>query len=260
MTVSRRRALAFGAAVSGLTLRAAWAQGQPVPTGPPLAGVAPAGQPGAGLHQGEPGEDPLLAACLLLGGRRQIEVCQFALEVLQDEDCKAFAKAEIEEHQTIKADLQKLGYEYPAPPKDVPIAPPGAALAGQTAAPGGPRVAPGGQPAAAAGQPVPLFIAIGRLIVPPPASNLLKVEDELVTQCVATYRERMGQKQGDRFDKAFVGDQVHEHYALLDKAQVFGRHATPAMKPSLTKGLAVIQKHIQTLEQLKARFDHGGIK
>ena len=198
---------------------------------------------------GDPGEDPLLAACLLVGGRRQIEVCQFALERLQNHDCKAFAKAEIEEHQKIKADLQKLGYKYPAPPANVP----GAAQPGQPVPPVGPR-----DGAAAAGQPAPVFIAIGRLIVPPPASNLLKVEAEVVMHCVANYRAKMGRKAGDQFDKAFVGDQLHEHYALLDKAQVFSRHASAAMKPSLNDGLAVIQRHIQTLEQLKEQMDRGG--
>ena len=48
---------------------------------------------------------------------------------------------------------------------------------------------------------------------------------------------------------------LHEHMGLLDRAMVFQRHASPAMKPVLAEGQKIIEAHIATLEGLMAKLD-----
>ncbi len=249
MAISRRDALFAGAAAlpaSGLFLGLARGQtspavGQPAPNNrqppaPQPGGTQPTGQPG---NPQQMGEDPLLAACLLLVGRRQIEVCRFDLDRLQNADVKAFAKAEIDEHEGLKAKLKSMGYEYPTAPQ-LPQ--------------GAPR--PAGQQSGNAGMPP--VLAVGRIIFPPGLSGNLKLEDEVVTQCVASYKTNMGKKEGAKLDKAFVGDQLHEHYGLKDKATVFTRHATQQMQTALKEAMTVIDRHIATLEDLMVKVDRQG--
>lgn len=189
-------------------------------------GQPPAAQPGAAA----PPKDPLLAPCLLIGGRKQIENCSFALKKLQNDDCKAFARAEIEEHQTIAKNLKGLGFDYPV-----------------TAAPGAP-----------AGGPVMWVVTAGPAKLPVEAASMVAVDHEVAEQCIANYRKEMDQYSGREFDKRFVGNQLDVHMELLDKVQVFQRHASPKMREVLAEGQKVIEGHIATCKKLMAALDKRG--
>jgi len=258
MTVSRREALILGAAVpvSGLVL--ASARGQ-VPQ--QMAG-------GQGY-----GEDPILSACLLIVGRKQIEICRWAKEKAKGDDVKAFAQAEIDEHEKIKADLRRLGYESPAPPQFGNQFQPGGQLpqSGTTGGPTSGQPGPGQTtPAAQAvtGTPQlsgfqqqqgPKMIAVGRLLLPPGLAEIISLSHEVADQCVANAKTVLEKKAGEgKFDKAFVGMQLHEHYGLLDKAQVFEKHSTDRMREVLQQGRPIIERHIATLESLCQKLEHDG--
>jgi uncharacterized coiled-coil protein SlyX len=247
VSLSRRDALIAGAASVPLSgLWSAVAAQDARPAGQPGG----AGQPGAAAA----GKDPLLAACLLIGGRKQIEKCEFSLTKLRMEETKAFAKAEIDEHVTIKNRLKELGFELPA---DAPR--PGGAPGGGGAQPVPPAA---GQPGAA-GQPVPPgrpagMMMIGKFPLPPGAAELLAVDLEVAQQCVANYRKEMEEKEkkGElKVEKGFVGDQLHEHFGLLDRAQVFQRHASKDMQKVLAEGQGIIEKHIATLKAIMEKLD-----
>jgi len=277
MTVSRREALILGAAVpvSGLVLTSARGQ------------VPQQQQPGG---QGY-GEDPILSACLLIDGRKQIEICRWAKERAKADDVKAFAQAEIDEHEKIKADLKRLGFEYPAPPQfgnefqqggqfqqPGQFQPTGqlpqSGTSGTTVTTSGQS---SGQPTTGTGStasqavtgvpPVssgfqqhgPKMIAVGRLILPPGLDEIVALSHEVADQCVANARTALEKKAGEgKFDKAFVGMQLHEHYALLDKCQVFEKHSTDRMREVLQQGRPIIERHIATLESLCKKLERDG--
>lgn len=234
MSVSRREALFAGAAVpvSAVLWKTAYSQAP--------AAAQPAGTQPVATKQ-PTGRDPLIGVCFLVAGRRQIETCRWAMDKLTNQDCKAFAKAEIDEHEHIKAELRQFGLEYPAVPREVEQA--------AAATPGGTGVQQ-----ASAIQPIPA-IPVGKVIFPPPASDFVAVDHEICTQCIANYKTTMQKKHGLKFDKAFVGDQLHEHYGLLDKAEVAKRNASAEMMPVLNEGQKIIEQHIATLEQLMDRLD-----
>jgi len=280
------------------------------------------------------GEDPLLAACLLISGRKQIEKSKFARDRSKVDEVKSFAQAEIDEHEGMKAKLARLGYEYPTTPRfpggqgqpgaqpagsalppgtsPTPVGTPGqpgtlqpGALqsgahppAGRTVRPGvgQPGALPSGttqpgtlqpgttpgtatqpgvagtQPALPAGatgsQPLPAesgmptappLIAVGRLLMPPGAGELIQTEHEVAERCIANFQDaakrKMTEKGQLKFEKAYIGDQLYSHYALLDHAQVFIKKSTPQMKPALQEALRIIEQHITSLEQIMDRLD-----
>jgi len=98
-------------------------------------------------------------------------------------------------------------------------------------------------------------LVVGRAMIPPPASQLIIVDHEVVEQCIANAKAKMDKWEGAKADKAIAGDQLHEHYALLDHAQVFSRHASREMQPVLNDGMKIIQQHIATLEQIMTKLD-----
>jgi predicted outer membrane protein len=213
----------------------------------PATGTAPA----AGDRQ-PMGRDPLLGACLLVGGKRQIEACRWAMDKLQNDDCKAFAKAEIDEHENIKAQLKTFGLEFPkAADGTSSIALASGMADGSTATPAG-----GTTGTTATPPPVPQ-VAVGRVALPGAASEFVAIDVQVGEQCVANYKKMMSKKQGLKFDKAFVGDQLHEHQGLLDKVQVFRQHASPEMQQVLAQGQQIIEQHIATCEQLMNKLDQA---
>jgi len=260
MTVSRREALVLGAAVpvSGLFLASA-------------RGQVPQQQTPGGQGYGE---DPILSCCLLIDGRKQIEICRWAKEKAKGDDVKAFAQAEIDEHEKIKADLKRLGFEYPAPPQFGNQFPQGGQFqpTGQTSGQASGQPGPGQTATTNAAQAVtgtpqflggqqqgPRMLAVGRLLLPPGLAEIVSLSHEVADQCVANAKAGLEKKAGEgKFDKAFVGMQLHEHYALLDKCQVFEKHSTDRMREVLQQGRPVIERHIATLESLCQKLEGGG--
>jgi predicted outer membrane protein len=179
--------------------------------------------------------DALFASCLLIVGRKQIEVCRFALDRIQHEDVKAFAQAEIDEHETLRKRLEGLGYGYPSP---------SSGGAGDGARRG--RAA---------------ILSVRRAELPPGASELIAVDHEVAEQCIATTKTEQGKLQGLKFDERFVGSQLDAHYALFDRGVVFRKHASPEMAPVLDEARPIIERHIATckalMEKLEARKREG---
>src|SRR4051794_6212769 len=184
MSVSRREALVLGAAVpvSGLFLASA-------------RGQSPQQMPGG---QGY-GEDPILSCCLLIDGRKQIEICRWAKERAKGDDVKAFAQAEIDEHEKIKADLRRLGFEYPAPPQfgnqfqQTGQFQPGSQTSGQPG-PGQTPTATGGPQFTSSQQSGPKMIAVGRLLLPPGLVEMVSLSNEIADQCIANAKAGLEKK------------------------------------------------------------------
>lgn len=224
MSKLSRRELVAAAGVgvlpfTGLTAMALAQTGTPAGT--------PAGVPSAtGVSQ-----DPMIAAELLIMGRKQIEVCRFALERVQNEDVKNFAKAEIEEHETLGRKLQQLGYQYPG--------------------------VPGVVDGTGTARPVSANLTVGRAALPPGVSDAVTVCHEVAQQCIATQRSEMGKLQGSKLDKRFIGQQLDAHYGLHDHGVVFKRRASAEMQPILAQAGQIIEQHITACKAIMEQLDAG---
>ena len=238
MDISRRMALMAG--VFGLPLTAALqglALGQPG-GGQPAAQPTQPGrrpEPPRGLTDAPTALDAPLAACLLIDGRKQIGKCELVRKRLETEEARAFAQAEIEEHEHIGKALAQLGFMYPSAGESRPAATTGNQRAGETL-----------------GQ-----VTVGKGTLPAGAGQIIMTEHDVANQCLATFKAIAERKEGLKLDKAFIGDQLHAHYGLWDKAQVFRKHGTAELRPVLDDGLTIIQKHIATLEGIMEKFDQA---
>ena len=199
-----------------------------------LASVAAAQQP-AGRANGAAmdSQDPPLAACLLIKGKKQIEVCRFALTKIQDADVKAFPQAETDEPEGKKKKLQAAGYDFPASPAGTP--PPGGAA-------GIPGVAMSA-------------VVVGRFPLPAGVGMIIDINREVGEQCVVTTTAEQGKLEGVQFDKRFVGSQLDAHYDLFDHGVVFKKHASAQMVPLLDEARAVIEAHIAICKKLMGKLD-----
>src|SRR5262249_41086812 len=104
-------------------------------------------------------------------------------------------------------------------------------------------------------RPVGRGLSIGAAGPPPGASDMIQAEKGVGGHSTGGLQREMGALPGLRFDKAFVGNQLYEHYNLFDRAVVFRRHASPAVAAVLDEARPVIERHIATLKQLIHRLD-----
>lgn len=253
--VSRRDLMAAGAGLLPLVGLAAAAAAQDAGTA--TTTTTRRAEQGQGRAQGAAddaaldSQDPSLAACLLIAGKKQIDVCRFALDKIQNDEVKAFAQAEIEEHETLKKKLEGLGYQYPTAPESR------AAAAGAGAGAGAIAGADGGGAGAGEGnaRQAARALAVGRTVLPPSAAELILIDHEVARQCVATTEAEQSKLKGLDFDKRFVGSQLDAHYGLFDHGVVFRKHATREMAPVLDEARPIIERHIATCKELMEKLD-----
>lgn len=238
--LSRRHLIITGAAGLGSIPVLSWFAAAQQDTSP---GAGASGR-GQGMQGGS--MDAFIAACLLAKGRKQIEICRFAMDKLQNDECKRFAQAEIEEHEHIKRRLGELGF--------TPTGGGTGTGGGQDRTGTGDRTsgADRNTAAGAAGQGRGDTTQGGRLS--PELMQIVMTDNEVADQCIATLKSEMGKLQGPKFDKAFIGDQLHSHYGLFDHAVVFRNHARQVV-PVLNEGRPIIERHIATCKQIKEHFE-----
>ncbi len=243
MNLSRREMLMAGAALPAAALTAR-AQGTPPPVPPAIpAAVGPA--PVTPVAK-----DPLLAAGLLLAGRKQIDVSLWAAERVHAKNVKEFALDEVREQRALKQRLRELGFRLPAENgRACPAAPvwfaPGAPR-DDTAPPGTPL--PTEAPPTATAPPRPL--AVGDAVLGADASALVRMEDEATTEYIRLVKRDLGRLSGQDFDRAYLGQQLGAHEDLLSRVLVAKRHASRALLAVLNDTQPVIDKHLATLAHL----------
>ena len=268
MNISRREILLTGAAIPVAGVWAAVAHGQPRP-------VAPTGNTPAGLN-----EDPLLAAQLAIAARNQVAGSQVAFQKAQSGEVRAFANAEIAEHQALLARLTDRGFQFPtvtpvpaavpgAAPVDAPagvtgnpppeptanrpvVPQPGTRPAENAVPPSRPAVSP---PPAAGPQASTPLVNVGRMTLPVGESRLILIDTQVGEQNAATFQREIAPLIGLAFDKAYIDDQLFEHYRMRDQVTVFRRHASPVLLPILDEAMPIIERHIATLKGLISRLE-----
>lgn len=225
-------------------------------------------------------KDQALATCLLIDGSKQIQVSQIGAKRAQHQSVKAFAMAEVKEHQELKTKLENKGFK---------------SLVGEVGSSQMPQSGAGSSQGTGTGTVVgttgttPATGTTGGAVVPgttgtTPATGstgktgttgtvpatggtaamgmgegvkMLALKLELAEQCVQTSRKELESKEGADFDKAFTGMQLAAHLQLWDTVQVFKRHASEDLRPVLDEAQPVIEKHIAQLKQIMKQLESG---
>ena len=164
--------------------------------------------------------DPLLAMKLLINGRKQIAICQGALNQLKNEAAIRFAKAEIQEHADLKKKLNSLGYVYCVHGEDdsmIPATPQQIASA--------------------------VFLAMDKPMLESDAMHLL-LAHEIATQCISTQKAELAKFQVQVLDRRFIESQLEAHYDIYDHAFVFRKHASESFAKVLDEARQIIEQHV----------------
>jgi predicted outer membrane protein len=215
------------------------------------------GQPGAQLQQGNrqiPGQrtanyrgdsavnasraiDSHLAACLILGNEEEVALGRFAAQRASNDQVKQFAQQMVDQHSKAISKLQ-------------PFAPEGAMLelAAASEQDQGPRQNQGqrqGQiqnPLTPVGQNGQADANIGQ--------QMLAIERDAKQQCLDLTQKVLGEKRGEEFDHAYVGQQMAGHIQMIAALTAFERHASPELQQVLNEQKQTAEQHLQHLKQL----------
>jgi predicted outer membrane protein len=166
-----------------------------------------------------PTKDQVLASCLAIGNKEEVEIARFAKEKTKNSQVKEFAAMLQEEHQACVEKLAKFAPQI-----------------AQTSLSDGSKTANTSSTTDSARNPQ-IFDAIA-------------LHQEIAQQCLKDTKEMLSEKEDSKFDQCFVGMQLARHAAMKTQLTVFQRHATGELKDIITQGLETTKKHFKTAENL----------
>lgn len=85
--------------------------------------------------------------------------------------------------------------------------------------------------------------------------DMIQLHREVAQQCIFDSKKYLNAKNGDEFDKCFVGMQIARHAAMHTKLVVLQRHTFGEMKQMVAEGIEVTDKHMKAAESLMAKLD-----
>ncbi len=85
--------------------------------------------------------------------------------------------------------------------------------------------------------------------------DMAQLQREIAQQCISDSKKYLNAKDGDEFDKCFVGMQIAKHAAMHTKLVVLQRHTSEEMKQMVTEGIQATAKHMKAAESLMAKLD-----
>ncbi|HET6878941.1 MAG TPA: DUF4142 domain-containing protein [Pirellulales bacterium] len=85
--------------------------------------------------------------------------------------------------------------------------------------------------------------------------NLVRLKQQLGQQCVASAEQELESKDGDEFDKCFIGLQIAKHMEMLDTLKVFSRYASPELDELIEEAEQTTKDHLKHAKQLIKQLD-----
>jgi predicted outer membrane protein len=172
-------------------------------------------QPGQALPAGQAASgDQQIAACVYGHCRNEIEIAKLAQTKSQNEEVREFAEKMISEHTPGCQEMQRLAGQ----------------LASDTREQQPQRGAAGGQ------------------------LDWVSIHKEIGQQCLNSVKKELSSKQGNDFDKCFMGQQIGAHMMVVDALKVLQNHASSELQPKLDKELQVAQQHLTLAKQIEQKL------
>lgn len=165
--------------------------------------------------------DAMIAACLFLGNQEEVALATFAQQHARHEDVKAFAKTLADEHTKSLAAIQK-------------VAPDVANLKLTMQDRGAEGKSEGNNPEMAL---------------------LQKVKSE----CLSLTQQELQECQGAEFDKAYVGQQLGAHIAMLAQLRGSKSLASPELQEIIVEGEKMTMAHMEKAKAIMSQLkdEHG---
>lgn len=212
------------------------AVGQPRPA-QPGRGTAPGGQRYLSRRVSndtanrQPSQvDRELASWLTVDNRGEIALAELAREQASNSDVREFAETMIDEHSKMVEQLQPFA---------------GVSRGGAR----GRRGSPQGEFSQAEGNV--RGRGQGQL-------NLIRLKQQLGQQCLSSAKEELSQKDGDEFDKCYIGMQIAKHMEMLDTLKVFSHYASQDLDQLIEEAEGTTEEHLEHAKQLIKQLERGG--
>jgi predicted outer membrane protein len=177
-----------------------------------------------------------LASCWALDNQEEVILAKFAQEKSKNKEVDAFAKMISEEHQSC---LKKLSKYAPEESRE-------GYLTANT--PSGPSDTANPNQNRSTTQTATTGRSTSGI-------DMTQLHREIALQCISDSKEYLSKKDGNDFDKCFVGMQIAKHAAMHTKLVVLQRHTTDEMQQMISEGIQATAKHLKAAETLMARLD-----
>ena len=163
--------------------------------------------------------DGQLAACLILGNEEEIALGKFAIQRASTDKVKKFAQMMVDQHTQAASQLKQF-------------APQGASL--QLSESGG-NPARNERAANASDQ-------IGQ--------QMLAIMRDAKQECLNLTQKELGQKRGEEFDHAYIGQQMGGHIQMIAALTAFEKHTSPELQRVVAEQKKTAEQHLDHLKQL----------
>jgi hypothetical protein len=82
----------------------------------------------------------------------------------------------------------------------------------------------------------------------------LSIHQQIADQCLTTVKSELSKKSTQDFDECFMGQQIGEHIAVIDKLKVLRNYASNDLRQKLEKELQTAESHLQTALQIEHKL------
>jgi predicted outer membrane protein len=192
-----------------------------------------------------------LAACWALDNQEEVILAKFAQEKSKNKEVTSFAKMVVEEHQ---ACLKKLSKFAPEATREGYLVDSQSEQSGTSNDESSSEINSINQtkktnPNATAGQNPNASGSAS------PGIDMMQLQREIAQQCISDSKKYLNTKDGDEFDKCFVGMQIAKHAAMHTKLVVLQRHTSDEMQQMVTEGIQSTDKHMKAAGALMKKLD-----
>lgn len=215
------------------------AQGQSATGERRTAGFRAGGQAGESQQV-----DKFLAKCLLIKNQAEIEMNQFGQQQSDNPQVKQFAQQMVQDHQQLVQQLQQVAGHQGAESSRQSVGTTGQSDTQRSATNTQQTPALNSQSAGAGGDSGAL-------------QEIASIEKQIADRCGQMLKQKLQEKQGAEFDKAFVGSQVAAHINMLATLEVVGQQASGELGQIAQQAEQKVQQHLQHAEQLMQQLDRG---
>jgi len=191
----------------------------------------------SGQAQGASHTDQQLASWLMVDNRGEIQLARLAEQNASCDDVKDFARQMIDDHAKMVEQLQQFaGF--------------GQRRTGRSADDEQEESYDRGQYQQAN--------VSSRGLPQPGGLNFNRLKQQLGQQCVTSAHRELQRKDGDEFDKCYIGMQLAMHMQMLDTLKVFSRYASPQLDEIIEQAEQTTQEHLEHAKHLIKQLEGEG--
>jgi len=86
-------------------------------------------------------------------------------------------------------------------------------------------------------------------------STMMQIGDEVAKKCLATQLRELGQKEGNEFDKCYIGSQIHAHLKMTDMLDVYKKHVSSELREVLSDGEDTAKEHLSHAKRIMKELE-----